>query len=165
MRRLKRLRVAGGRVAPTPGNTGLGRIGVDGVVAVEPVHADVVVVPDAQDQDHLLELLAHLGQPPYGGEVVVVPEGRLLLRAELVRDVVDRVDARDGRDGVGDHRAALHVEALDGLEVAGVGARVRDELRHDGEGLGGVDRLGGAVEVLVAHAEGVEVAAVWVKFC
>jgi hypothetical protein len=49
---------------------------------------------------------------------------------------------------------------VDALEGARVGAVLGDELGHEGEGLGGVDRLLRAVELLVAEAEGVEVAAI-----
>ncbi len=85
-----------------------------------------------------------------------------MLLAELVGDGVDGVDALDDRLRVGDHLAVLHVKAVDALERARVGAVLGDELRHEGEGLGGVDRLLGAIEVLVAQAEAVEVAAVCV---
>lgn len=160
MRRLDRLRIARRGIAPAPRNTRLGGIPLDGVVAVEPVHGHGVIVPHAQHQHHLLQLLAHLGQPANGGEVVVVPEDGLLLRAEGVRDVVDGVDPLDGDDRVGDDFPALYVEALDGAEGSRVGAVVGDELGYDGKGLRGVDCLGGSVEVLGSHAEGVEVAAV-----
>lgn len=83
-----------------------------------------------------------------------------MLLAELIADVVDGIDALDDDIRVGDDLAVLDVEAVNALEGASVGAILSDELGHEGEGLGGVDRLGRAVEVLVAQTEAVEVAAI-----
>jgi len=109
------------RVAAATGNTRLGGVGIGGEVAVEPVHgngtvawllgrtllmdtekcaesgrSDLLIVPHAEDQNHLLQRLAHGSQAADGGEVVVVAEDGLLLLAEVIADVVDGIDALDG---------------------------------------------------------------------
>lgn len=84
---------AGLGVTATTEDTGLGGVSLRGVGAVEPVHGDCVVVPHAENEDHLLQGLAHSGHAAQGGEVVVVAEGGLLLLAEAVVDVADGVDA------------------------------------------------------------------------
>ena len=95
VRGLDRLGVARLRVAAAARDARLGLVSVDGVVAVQPVHRHRVVVPDAEHQDHLLQRLAHARDAAHRGEVVVVAEYRLLLLAEVVVDVVDRVDTLD----------------------------------------------------------------------
>lgn len=87
------LGVAGRGVAAAAEDAGLGRVGLGGEAAVEPVHGHGVVVPHAEDEDHLLESLAHGRHAAEGAVVVVVAEGGLLLLAEAVVDVVDGVDA------------------------------------------------------------------------
>lgn len=117
------------------------------------------IVPEAHDQDHGgSKGIAHLGVSALGSKVVVVAECHLLSSAELLGEGVARV-AGNGRLGVGHHHAVLDVEALDGGEAA---AGTFDELRDDGDGLGGVDgEVGaGAVEGLVALAVRVEVATI-----
>ena len=82
-------------VAAATEDAGLGAVGIRGVGAVEPVHGDRVVVPHAEDEDHLLQGLAHGGHAAQGGEVVVVAEDGLLLLAEAVVNVADGVDTLD----------------------------------------------------------------------
>lgn len=156
MRSLHRGGKASSRVARTTNGTGAS--GSLGEGAVEPVHGDGGVVPDGEDEHHLLELLAHLGQAALGAKVVGVVKGRLLGGAKVLGDAVAG-DARDLGLAVGDSLAALDVEALDLGQGAGGGAVVGDELGDDGEGLGGVEGQAGAVKGLVAHAVRVEVAA------
>lgn len=127
--------------------------------AVEPVHGHGGIIPDGQDEHHLLQLLSHLGQTALGLEVVGVVEGSLLLCAEVFGDAVGGVDTGDARHAVGDGLSALDIEALDFNQGACVGTVVCDELCDQREGLGGVDGHARAVEVQVAHAVGVEVAA------
>ena len=142
---------------------GAGRRRADGVGAVEPLHVGGVVVPDGHGEDHGdVEGGAEAGHAAGGLEVVGVAEGSLLLVAELVAELVGRVNAGDVALGVGDGDAVLDVEAPDAGERAGGGVVGGDELRHDGDLLAGVDRLAGAEEGLVAHAVGVEVASVLV---
>jgi hypothetical protein len=117
------------------------------------------VVPERHDQNHVaLESLGHLGEATLLGEVVCVTEGGLLGLAEILGDLIAG-HAVNGALRVGDDLAILHVVALDGLEAA---ALTLDELGHDGELLGGVNRHAGAVEVLDTHAVRVEVASVGV---
>lgn len=128
------------------------------VGAVEPVHGHSGVIPNGQDEHHVLELLAHLGQTALGTKVIGVVEGRLLRRAKVLGDAVAR-NTGDLGLAVGDGLATLHVEALDLGQGAGGGAVVGDELGDNGEGLGGVEGHAGAVKGGVAHAVRVEVAA------
>lgn len=149
-------REAGGGIASATNATKAG--GTRGVGAVEPVHGHGSVVPDGQDEHHVLKGLAHLGESTLGLEVVGVVEGRLLLRAEAVGDAVGRVDAGDVGHGVGDGLAVLDVEAVDLAQRTRGGAVVGNELGHHGEGLGGVEGHAGTVELGIAHAVRVEVA-------
>lgn len=153
----------GGRGASTASNTGAGGIGADGVVAVEPLHVGGVVVPDGEREDHsAAHGVTHTSETTVLSEVVGVAEGGLLLSAEVVGDLVGLGDSGDVGLRVGDDLTVLNVEAADGAERAGVGAVVGNELGDDGEDTGGVDGQALAEEGLVAHAEGVEVAAVGV---
>ena len=131
---------------------------VDGVGGVEPQHVGRVVVPDGHDEDHVAgEGLAHAGETAALVEDVLVAEGRLLGVAVVLGDRV-AADARDCALAVGDDLAVLDVEALDLAQfAAGL-----DELRDDGDLLGGVDGEALAVEALVALAVRVEVASVGV---
>ena len=61
---------------------------------------------------------------------------------------------------VGDDLSVLHVEPMDALERARVGAVIRDELCNDGHWLGGVHGLTGTVKLLVSHPEAIEVTAI-----
>lgn len=116
-----------------------------------------MVVPQAHDEDHgLLDGLAELSHAALVLKDVAVVEGDLLGLAELRGDGIARVTG-DGRLGVGNHLAVLDVEPLDLGQLA-VGSL--DELGHDGELLGGVDRHPRPVEGAVALAVRVEVAPV-----
>ena len=86
---------------------------------------------------------------------IIISKSRLLRRAELARDAVSRSPCDSGL-GVWNHDTVLNVEALDFCE------RGTDELCHDCEFGGGVDDHSGAVKGCVAHAVGVEIAAVGV---
>ena len=153
---------AGGRGARAAGDAGRGRVLVRGVVRVEPEHARGVVVPDGEREDHAgaREGLAELLEAALLVEDVGVAERGLLLRAEVLGDRVDAVDAGDLRERVLDDLAALHVDAADLGE--GTGGRVvgGQELRDDREGLARVDGHALAEESGVTHAVRVEVTAV-----
>lgn len=147
--------------AGTTSDTWLGSISISGVVAVEPLHAGSVVVPDRHGQNHAgLESSTHLLETAESGEVVGVAEHSLLLSTEVVGDGVDGVNSWDGNGGVLDDLAILNVETTDLVEVT-VGSTVsRDELSDDGELAACVDGHTFAKESLVAHTEGVEIASV-----
>lgn len=133
--------MGGGVVLLDQGRVALGAAARAGVAAVEPVHVAAGVVPDAEDEDHAAaQRLAHGGQSAKGG-CRAVDRGAPVLG--------DGVDARGGH-GVGDHLAVLDVLSADLGQGAGGGAVVGDELRGDGEGLGGVDGVAGAPVVLLA---------------
>lgn len=154
---LDRLGVTDAVLAGTAGNTGLGGVSVLGVGAVEPHHAGVVVIPDAQDEDHGGHGITHATEATMLRKDVLISKGGLLGRAEVGRDRVTG-DAVNVGLSVGDNLAVLNVEALD----LGKGATVADELGDNGHDGVGVDDLVGAVVAGVAHAVGVEVAAIGV---
>lgn len=158
------LGVTGSGGASATSDTGLGGGGIGWVRGVEPEHLGEVVVPDGHDEDHtLLKVLALLGHAAAGGEGVGVAENGLLGLAGGVGEGVGLGGhAGDVDDRVLDDLAVLDVDALDLLEGAGVGAVGGDELGDDGHLLLSVDDLAGAEERGVAHAVGVEVAAVTV---
>ncbi len=52
-----------------------------------------LVVPDTENKHHLLERLAHGGKAAHSGEVIIVLKNGLLLLAEVVTDVVHRINA------------------------------------------------------------------------
>ncbi len=152
-----------GRRAGSTRDTRGGRVGVGGVVAVEPEHLRLMVVPDGHDEDHaFFEGVAHRGETAHLLEGVGVAEGGLLRVAKVVGDGVEGVHARDLRLRVGDDLAVLDVEAADLREIARGRVVGGDELGDDGELGRGVDGFAGAQEGLVAHAPRVEVAAVLV---
>ena len=148
------------RARPTR-HTGVRRRQVRRVLRVQPEHVCCVVVPDRQHKYNTArERLAHLLQSTLVREQVRVGERRLLLRAELVRDRVERgVDSGDVDFAVLDHDTVLDVETADLRERAGGRVVVGQELGDDRERLGGVDGHACTVERGVAHAERVEVAA------
>lgn len=153
--------LAGGGSASAASDTGLGSGPVGGVVGIEPQHVGGVVVPDAHDEDDAVaERLAHGGETTLLLEGVGVRERGLLRGAEAVGDGVAGGHASDVDLGVLDDLAALHVNAADLAERARGGTGVRDELGHDGHLGARVDGEALAVERLVAHAEGVEIATV-----
>jgi len=124
------------------------------------VHVDIVVVPKRHYKNHaLLESVTHGLQATSASEVVVVAEDCLLVLAESVGDRVT-ADTGDVGRGLLPDLAALNVQTTDLDKVAAVGVVRGDELGHNGERLLGVDCLARAVERLVAHAEGVEIATV-----
>lgn len=119
-----------------------------------------MVIPQAHDQNHsLVQALAHGSQTTFLSEDVLIAEGFLLGCAEVRGDRVSG-DTTDIRGRVGDNLSVLHVDALDLAEGAGVSAVAGDELSDHGHLGLGVDGLAGAVEALVAHAEGVEVTSI-----
>lgn len=116
--------------------------------------------PQTHHQDHtLLHGRSHLGQATVLREVVRVAKGLLLSSAELRRDRVAG-HATDVRVGLRNDVAVLDVEALDLTESSSIRTIISEELRHDSEGLGGIDDLARPVERSVAHAVRVEVTAV-----
>jgi hypothetical protein len=123
-------------------------------------HVNIVVVPQRHDKDHaLLESVTHGLHATGASEVVVVTEDGLLVLAEGVGDRVTANTSDIGR-GLLPDLAALNVQTTDLDKVAAFGVVGGDELSHNGDRLLGVDRLARAVERLVAHAEGVEIATV-----
>lgn len=148
----------GGRAGTTGGTGGTGLVGW--VCAVEPEHVDRVVVPQTHDQDHTsFHSRAHVGQATVLGE-----GGRLAKSGELssAEVGVDDISADSGDLGgrLGDDNAVLDVVTSNLRKGAGGGTVISDELSHNGEGLGGVDGLAGAVEVSVTETVRVEVTSV-----
>lgn len=114
-----------------------------------------MIIPQAHDEDHTIgEGLGHVGCSTLLLVSVSVPEDSLLRIAELGCDGVTR-DASNGRVGLSDSLSVLNVEALDFHSVASA-----DELRDDSKLLGCINSLSLAIEVLDAHAVGVEVTAI-----
>mmetsp|Transcript_84517 Transcript_84517/g.247894 ORF Transcript_84517/g.247894 Transcript_84517/m.247894 type:complete len:470 (+) Transcript_84517:174-1583(+) len=144
-------------------------VGGDGV---QPAHVAAWVVPQRDCQNHaLVQGLADLLHAPKLAKLVKVAvrivRRPCVLELILVRATIfvgQRVSlhALNGRLGVLDHSAALHVDAADLLQVTIVSAVGRDELRDDGDNLVCPHRAAVAPEVLAAHSVGVEVAAVLV---
>lgn len=114
--------------AGTAGDTGSGWVGVGGVGSIEPEHVDGVVVPDGENEDGTAgEGLAHGLQATVVLEGRGVAERRLLLVTVGVGDGVDRVDAGDAGERVGDDDVVLDVEAAD---LAGVPDAVLSLVRN-----------------------------------
>lgn len=133
----------------------------DGVVAVQPQHIRGVVVPDGEYKHHTRRhALRDARHTAVCAEAVAVAERLLRVVAEGLGDGVVRSHAGDVDLAVLDDLAVLHVDAANFLESARSSAAVGDELSDDSHLLGGIDRLARAVEVLVAHAERVEIAPV-----
>lgn len=132
------------------------------VSRIKPQHVGVSISPQRERKNHaLLKRLAHMRHTANLRELILLlTESLLLGRAELVGERAAGVAGHDAL-GVSDDLAVLDVDALDLGEEAVIAG---DELGHDGDGLGAVDGEAGAlaVELLVALAEGVEVAAVCV---
>ena len=84
--------------------------------------------------------------------------------AEVVRDRVVRVNTRKARLRVLDDDTVLDVQTADFYEIARGRVVRRDELGDDGDLAVGVDSETRSEESLVAHTEGVEVAAVLVAY-
>lgn len=82
--------------------------------------------------------------------------------AVAVCDFVGGVDAFDICLRVLDDFAILNIDALDGREAARVRAVCCDELGDDGEWATCIDDVSLSVERIVAHAIGVEIAAILV---
>lgn len=152
--------VAGVDGAGAAGNSGDGRVSISGVVAVQPEHVGVVVVPDAENKGHaLVESIAHTSQTAMGVEDVDVIEDILLRVAELGGDGVSGIPGNGGL-GVGDDFAVLDVETLDLREGASVGSVVGQELSDQCERRVGIDNLARAIERVIALTEGVKVTSV-----
>jgi len=147
--------------AGTTSDTGLGCVGIGGVVGVEPEHVGVVVVPDGEDENHSVgECLAHASHAALVLEGSGIAESRLLSVTIVGRDGIEGVHSRNVGLGVLNDLAILNVDATDLGETSGGRAAVGDELGDDGELLRGVDSEALAVEGFVALAEGVEVATI-----
>jgi len=152
----------------TEGAPRLGRVDGVRVDGVEPDHADVVVVPQRDDESHrAVHRVAHASDAALGLEdIEPVGEVGHLRGAHAVGD--GGPVAGGGRRVRGrrvlDRLAVLDVEALHLLELARVSAVLSDELRDDRHRLERVElELGaGAVELVRPLAVGVEVAAVLV---
>lgn len=146
--------------ASSTGNTRRAGIGISGEGRVEPVHVDVVVVPQRHDEDHALcESIAHALNATLSSEVVGVAEDGLLVLAEVIVDCV-AANTCDVALGLIEDLATLDVLAADLNKVAVSGVVGGNELSDDCERLGGVDGLAWAVERSVAHSERVEIAPV-----
>lgn len=114
--------------ASATGDTGLVDGSIERVRGVEPVHVDLVVVPQRHDEHHALgEGIAHGLHATLGAEVVVVTEDGLLSCAEAVGDRVAG-DAGDVGRRLTKDLAVLDVEAADLHEVAVGGVVGGDEL-------------------------------------
>ncbi len=149
--------------ACTARDSGGGGVGIGGVVAVEPEHADIVVVPETQHQRHaVLKGVTHTREAALRLEGVGIAEEGLLRSAVVLCDGVVVGEAGESGVGVRVDDAVLDVETADLGKLSAGGAIVSDELRDDGELGARVDCLSGAIEVGVTLAEGVEVAAVLV---
>lgn len=81
----------------------------------------------------------------------------LLLFAEGVSDLVGGRNTSHVGHGILNDNTVLNVDSLDGTEGSGGSSIVGDELSDNGEGLGGIDGLAGAVEGLVSEAERIEI--------
>lgn len=161
--RLNVLRIAGIRSTCSSGHPRSAWVRIRRVWSVEPEHLRGVVVPNGQHKNHAgIEAIAHCVKATASLERVGVAENFLLLRAEVGGDFVGVVDASDVGDGVLNHLAVLHVDTLDRFEGPGVSAVGSDKFGNDSEFARGVHNLAWAVEALVAHAKGIEVAAVLV---
>jgi hypothetical protein len=77
-------------------------------------------------------------------------------------DLIRGGEAGDGDVRVLDDDAVLYVDPLYGGQCSGRGVIRSDELSDDSERLVGVDDLSRAVEGLIAHSEGIEVATGWI---
>ena len=145
-------------------NTGAAGVGGGGVVGVEPEHVDGVVVPDGENENHAgSHTLGDGGKTSLVGERWGVVEDGDLVSAVVGGDgVVRGGESGDVDVGVLNDDAVLNVDAADLAEGAGSSSVVGEELGDDGELLGGVDGHASTVEGGVAHAEGVEVAAIGV---
>jgi len=152
----------GGSTSATS-DTGSGGARGGGVRRVEPEHVDGVVVPDGEDEGHSGgETSAHASEAALVLEGSGVAEGRLLVSAVLRGDGVVGGHSGNVDLGVLNDLAVLDVDAADLLEGSRGGTGVGEELSDDGELLGGVDGLSGAVEGRITHAVRVEVAAIGV---
>ena len=182
---------AGGSWARAAGDSGNAGIGIGGEVGVEPQHVDVVVIPQAHDQDHaLLHGVAQRLQTSFDRMVVDIAEQLLSGDAHLFGDGVEGGEAwevglpkpattktirnciklllRSQRKelylGVFDFHAILDVETAHFNEVS-VGCAVGcQELGDDGDGFRRVHRKVSSRSVvsLVSHTVVAEVAAILV---
>lgn len=147
-----------GSAGTTSGAGGTSR--VCRVGAVEPEHVDGVVVPQTHDQDHSsFHTSAHVCQATVFAEGGGLAKGGDLSSAEVRVDDIS-ADSRDLGRRLGDDNAVLNVVTSDLGEGTGGGTVVSDELCHNGEGLGGVNGLAGAVEVSNTKTVRVEVTSI-----
>lgn len=145
-------------VTCTTGNTGFGGIGTDGIVRIEPQHICKVVVPKGHNKDHTLrQSLAHVSKTAVLLEARCITESLLLCITEVGSDRIEIAHAWDVSLGVLDNTSILDIEAANLGECAGSGVVVSEELSNNCKRTGGVDCHSGTIEILDAHAEGVEV--------
>ena len=122
-----------------------------------------MVVPHAEGQNHAdVHCLGDTSQTTVRTEAVAITESFFGRGTVSGGDGVVCRHAGDVDFGVLDNLAALDVEATDLRERAARRVVVGKELSDDGELGVGVDSLAGAVEVLVTHTVGVEIATVGV---
>mmetsp|Transcript_61394 Transcript_61394/g.190297 ORF Transcript_61394/g.190297 Transcript_61394/m.190297 type:complete len:520 (-) Transcript_61394:182-1741(-) len=132
---------------------------------VQPHHLRLHVVPEREHKDHApAQRSAHALHAALRREIVRVVEAPLLRQAHLLVDGIAGKAVKILDLGVVDELAVLHVEPPNLHEVSRVCPIVGQELRHDGDGLRGVDLEVGArtVEVLVAKPEVVVITTVFV---
>lgn len=122
-----------------------------------------MIVPDAHDENTTAsKRLTHTGKTTLGRERAGVTEDGLLLGAEVGGDRVGSSDTGDVALGVLNDNAVLDIQAADLGEGTGGSVVGGDELSDNGDLLGGIDGLAGAIEVGVAHTVGVEITTIFV---
>lgn len=116
---------------------------------IQPRHEPTRLVPDAENKDHsAAERLSHSLHP-------AVSLKRGAVRTECLRQGIAL--ARHGL-GILDHFPILHIEPADLRQLTGGRIVGRDELRHDGKRLAGVDGAALGVKLLDALCVSVEAA-------
>ena len=121
-----------------------------------------MVIPHAEHQHHTRShRLGDPRKPTVLAETIRIPKRLFRRCAKVRRDGIERGrHPRDVHFRVLNHLTVLNVQPADLLERAARSARVRDELRHDGEFGVGVHGLAWTVEACGTHTERVEVAPV-----
>ena len=148
--------------AGTAGNARDGGVSVDGIVAVQPEHVGVVVIPDAKHKGHAqAEGLTHIGHTAMRCEHVDVVENVLLRIAKLGGKRISW-DTGDGGLSVGNDFAILDVETLDLGQGAGVSSVISQKLGNESEWGVGIDDATRAIEGLISLAESIEVTSIGV---
>jgi hypothetical protein len=149
--------------AGTSGNTRLGRRTRNGVIAIQPEHVSLVVVPQAQDEDHTtVESATESLESTLLFKGVPVSKELLLVIAECVRDGVVGLHSTEVGLGVGDHFAILDPDSADFGQSSVVSSISGDKLGDNSECSAGIHIHSLSKEGLVAHTERVKVATILV---